>query len=486
MPKIPRLIVHLSWLIPLFLFLECSVRPVAEPDLYFYFALVENYLKTGRWPVKDPFLYTLPDDTLMTLHQWLGYWIYYVPYMAFGWAGPILLKSAAVLFFLGLPLIVCYRRRLELPYYFPLLWTVAVFIAHHRFRERVSLFGDTLTLLLCAGLIWCAEKRWFWYSLPVMFLAWAQLHPSFPLGWAILGGWFVLQRPRAWQKHQLICAGLCLLTPLINPMGLDGTLYPFRFARDIEPLLSQYVVEWLPLTDSRLYPFHFLYLPFVISLPLAAWQLGRQWREARLFEWMLLVLATALTLKSVRFGLVAQGIYLTLIVNAELRKPLLPLRPNWNWLALPFALLAGFVVYQKLSLSSRLHLTLAERFHVDTAYFPEEAAGALKQMNPKLHIFNSFGYGGYLAWRWQGDPRIFFHGFSTNFKFYEENYNRPQESVQDFDKLVAKYDIGIFFLARLGNDNNFIQILESHPGWQKIRQDDASVIFAKRDPRVFP
>jgi hypothetical protein len=91
-----------------------------------------------------------------------------------------------------------------------------------------------------------------------------------------------------------------------------------------------------------------------------------------------------------------------------------------------------------------------------------------------------------LAWRWQGNPPIFFHGFSTNFKFYDEWYNQPQSSVAKFDEMVAKYDIGIFLIARLGNDQAYIQILANHPGWQKIREDAASIIYAKRDPRVFP
>jgi hypothetical protein len=485
MAKASRVIWYFSWLIPLFLFLESSVRPVAEPDLFFYFALVEKYLSIGHWPLTDPFVYTLPADHLMTLHQWLGYWIFYLPYRALGWAGPILLKSAAVFAFLCLPLVPWVNARLKrVPVYFPLLWTLAILVAHHRFRERVSLFGDLAVLILCAGLLWESQKRWFWYSLPLIFLAWAQLHPSFPLGWAILAAYFLLRPPRFWKKYEVVCAALCLVAPLLNPTGIEGVLYPFRFARDIEPYLTQYVVEWLPLTDSRLFEFRFLYLPLVVMLPLAAWHLARNRREVNFFEWFLLILAAALTLKSVRFGLMAQGIFLCLVVRNERRRALLP--ESWNWLAIPFAALAVGVAAYKLHLSSRLNLSLSERFAIDTNYFPEAAVDTLNQMKPRLHIFNSFGYGGYLAWRWQGNPPIFFHGFSTNFKFYEDNYNRPQEGLKEFDELVAKYDIGVFLLSKLGNDNNYVVLLEQHPGWQKIREDRASVIFAKRDPRVFP
>jgi hypothetical protein len=104
---------------------------------------------------------------------------------------------------------------------------------------------------------------------------------------------------------------------------------------------------------------------------------------------------------------------------------------------------------------------------------------------PKMNIFNSFGYGGYLAWRWQGDPKIFFHGFSTNFKFYEENYDDPQTSVEKFNHLTEKFNIGVFLLSRIGNDQPYIQMLERNGNWQKLYEDKAAVIFAKRDPNVF-
>lgn len=471
------------WIIPVLLWMECSLRPVAEPDLFFYFALVERYLTTGHWPITDPFVYTLPNDVLMTLHQWLGYWVYYLPYKALGWSGPILLKSAFVALFFCIPLLPFWLKKKPLPFYFPLAWTLAIFVAHHRFRERVSLFGDLFTLLLSSGLLWCAEMRWFWYSLPVMFLLWAQMHPSFPLGWVILAAFFALRPPRKWQRHMVISTGLCLLVPLLNPLGVEGTLYPFTFTLNIEPYLRQYVVEWLPLTDSRLFAFRFLYVPFFTFVPLLAYLLWRQRREARLFEWFLLVLATALTLKSVRFGLMAQGIFLALITTVELRRPMIA--KVRSWIIVLIALLCVAIAGVKISLSSRLNLSLAQRFNVDTGYFPEAAVDSLNIMKPNLHIFNSFGYGGYLAWRWQGNPAIFFHGFSTNFKFYEDNYNHPQEGQKELDELIKKYDIGIFLLSKLGNDDNFIHILDKHSGWQKIREDNAAVIFAKRDPRAF-
>lgn len=486
MTQLRKSFIHALWLMPVLFFLETSLRRMAEPDLFFYYALVEHYLKTGVWSRTDPFVYTLPNDVLMTAHQWLGYWFYYLPYQAIGWAGPILLKTAIVAIFFLIPLIPYWRRRMAPPTYFVMFWTLAVYIAHHRFRERVSLFGDLFILLLISGLLWCREKRWFWYSLPPLFLVWTQLHPSWPLAWVILVAFFATQHPRHWDRRALICTGLCFLAPLLNPLGVEGYIYPFVFARDIEPYLRQYVVEWLPLTDNRLFEYRFLYLPFLTLGPFVAWRLWQQRRAAAWFEWMMWALALALTLKSVRFGLMAQGIFLLLIVNAELRQPLARTRGfAMAWVTWVTVLVSGTTIFYKEWVSNSWRVPFFDRFEVEATYFPIAAVDSLIAAKPHMHVFNSFGFGGYLAWRWQGDPPIYFHGFSTNFAFYEEFYNRPQYSRENLQKAIDKFDIGIFLLSKLGNDNAFIEILRQHPDWQNIREDQGSVIFAKRDPRVF-
>ena len=469
------------WLLPVLFWLETTLRPIGEPDLFFYFALIENYLKVGYWPVTDPFLFTLPQAPLMSLHQWLGYWIFYVPYRTCGWAGPILVKSAVVGAIFLIPLLRFWRVARRVPFYFPAAWTLALFIAHHRFRERVSLFGDLSVLLLVSGLLWAREKRWFWMALPALFFLWAQMHPSYPLGWVILIASFALRRPASWTRGQLISLTLCLLAPLLNPLGVEGVLYPFQFTLDIEPYLRQYVVEWLPLTDDRLYQFRFLYIPLITFIPWLAYRLWCTRHERQVFTWFLFVLSVALCLKSVRFGMMAQALFLILLTHLEFNRG--QARSTLRLAAVGAFCLA--VLGVKIYWSPRLEPTPSARFGIDASYFPEAAVDDLNRTHPRLHIFNSFGFGGYLAWRWQADPQIFFHGFSTNFQFFESNYNQPQESEIELDRVISRFDIGLFLLSKLGNDDNFIHLLEVHKGWQKIREDQVSVIFAKRDPRVF-
>jgi hypothetical protein len=472
---------RLVWLAPILLLLEIGVRPIFEPDLFFYFALAEHYLKTGAWVTNDPFVYTLPNDPLMTLHQWLGYWLFYIPYLLMGWAGPILVKTIMIMAFFFLPLIPFYFSRRPVPPALALAWSVAVFIGHHRIRERVSLFGDFFALALSAGLLWRSQSRWFWRSLPVLFLTWAQIHPSYPLGLVILlvfclCDWRLVREMGAWRWMLAAVA-----VTIVHPLGMEGLLYPFTFSVKIEPYLSHHVMEWLPLWDQRIFPYVFLYLPLITFIPWITWRFSLRRGLRQSFIIALFMLAIILMVKSVRFGLLAQGIFLLILVEQERLEPIrLRWQPSW----LIAAICAGLVWY-KADTSPWVGRPLGERIGIDQIRLPVEATELLTRARPRMRIFNSFAYGGYLAWRWQGQPPVFYHGFSTNFRFFEDNYLEPMTSQEKLEALIREFDLGVFILTKTGYDGDYIELLSRNERWQRLFEDAGTVIFIKRDPRVF-
>lgn len=475
------------WLGPLLLLLEISLRPVSEPDVFFYLALINNYRMTGLWPVEDPFLSTAGEG-LHSLHQWLGYWIFYGSYQVLGWVGPQLIKTVALLLIFVMPIAALHfgskgRRATHLPTVFPYLWAATVFSTHHRFRERAGLFGDLCVSALVGGLLFFKDRMWFWRALPLLFLFWAQVHPSFPLGFVILllfaaFEWRMVLENRLWPW--ILAA---LIAPVLNPLGWQGFLYPFQFAADIEPYLRRHVMEWLPIYDPRVRPFLFVFIPFVTLFPYLIFQFSRiPWRLMR-FELALTILLFLLMINSVRFGLTGQVLLLFIICRLSLFIDPLALENRRVWISVPIGILA--ILFLKIGHSPHLHRPFMERFGLDQKDMPVAASQKLKEMKPRMKIFNSFKYGGYLAWTWMGDPKIFFHGFSTNFDFYEKNYLDPQESDQALGSLIEREDIGIFLLSKTSNDRDFITLLAGRADWQLVYQDDEATIFAKRDPRVF-
>ena len=459
--------------------LELTLRPVSEPDLFFYFAVIERYLRDGVWPHIDPFLFPLADEPLYTLHQWLGYSLFYLPFRALGWSGVVLEKTLLVCALFTLPLWIYRNRRLALPALWPVFWTLTLFSTHHRFRERASLWGDLCLEILAAGLFFWREQKWFWRGMPLLFVLWAQVHPSYPLGFALLF-FFICVEPRL-AREKWIFISLSFLAPLLNPMWIEGYLYPFRFAIESGPELKKNIMEWLPLWDPRARPFVFLYIPFFSLVP---WLLYRIWQAGwrrHLWGFAIVLFSVALAAGSIRFGLSAQLLLLLLFVYLENEHPL---EISLGSLALSAVVVLG-VLWLKVPASPWVQRPLSDRFGIDALDVPVEAAEFIHSHPPEMKIFNSFKYGGYLAWAWQGRPPIFFHGFSTNFKFFDENYLAPQENAAALSSLIQRFDLGVFVLSKSVYDQDFIRLLEKRDDWQILWQNRETVIFARRDPRVF-
>jgi len=468
---------RLLWIFPIVFLFESALRPVGEPDIFFYFALVERYISTGQWPTIDPFVYTpIQVEGYYTLHQWLGYWLLYLPYWLGGWTGLILFKSLLLGFALALPLWV--SRAKGWRWSDPMLWTLAIFAGHHRFRERASLFGDLFLEILLLGLLFWNKQKWFFRSLPVLFLFWAQIHPSFPLGWLIIGLFALVNWREAIRDGWMKWMALTLVTPFLNPNGWRGVLYPFQFNLEVQPYLKKYIMEWLPLYDERVYPFVFLYIPLVLGLALAVYMLARRTWRSSLFVYAVLGVAMVFMVQSVRFGFtgVLMLLCLWVYVAPEERRVVWP---GLMRVALALTVMLAILAARFVN-SPYLRLPLSERFGLDFR-MPVAAAKFLKEKPLQGAIFNSFGYGGYLAWAWQGSPPIFFHGFSTNFRFYERTYSHAQESPENLNKLIQDFGIRHFLLSKSMNDSEFIQFLQQRSDFALIYQDDEAVIFSKKN-----
>lgn len=466
-----RFIVPALFLIPFALILDACLRPITEPDIFFYLALVKKYLSTGIWPQTDPF-WIVPNQPLHSLHQWLGYWLFYVAHSLAGWAGIIWLKTLVILIFFGLPLFLIwylYRdSKWTLGWGFTAgLFTLTIFSTHHRFRERASLFGELAVELLVAGLLFFSQRKWFWWVLPVLFWVWAQLHPSYWLGFAILAVYAALH----WREVPYWSVILSVAVPALHPNGWEGYTYPLSFAAETQKALTQHVYEWMPLWDVRIRPFLFLYIPYFSLVPLNIYLWWRS-KSRNWFALLLIALSTFMMTKSVRFGLSAQLILLLTMV--ELVRGF----KGWkfSWLANVFFFSLGVAAFG-LRLYASPNWRGGERGLTLSYEIPVKAAQELKSEVQPLRAFNSFQFGGYLAFEWQGDPKVFMHGFITDFNFYERKYQAVQYSRETLDATVNEFQINGFLLSKAGPDIPLIQLIAEHPDWTVLYQDRGSVVF---------
>ena len=190
---------------------------------------------------------------------------------------------------------------------FILLWMIAVFAASFRFIERSSLFSDVLTVGLLAMLLKeRAITRRLVIQMMLLFFVWAQLHPGYPAGLALVAIWALWkifgEADFKWVRTPWLA--LPLIATTFNPLGLEGALYPFRFALNEAAVLRRHNFEWFA-----------SYHPAFITTPevLAFWMLtalsvallvrARIYRSNR---WPLALFAIAIATQTVRFNSVGQ------------------------------------------------------------------------------------------------------------------------------------------------------------------------------------
>jgi hypothetical protein len=447
----------------------------------------------GYFPNLDPFIYSIPGETLYWHHHWLGAQIYFWVEKIFTLDGVIFFKALLIL---GFPLLIFGQMRKQnktnppndlqkiLAYFLILL---ALFVSSYRFIERTSLFSDLLTcVVLFIGLRERNQKpRWMWLF-PFIFVLWINLHPGFPLGIFLVGFFWLFDNGffsrKAWlqkiKSPKLLILSLSALALFANPEGLGGILYPFLFSAKQGQVYKQYYFEWLPAYSSvyRGTPEALgFFLLTLISLILAFLKYrNKSGKDARL---LLIFFFVAVGMSAVRFLNVASFALVILCLDFEnVSKGRYQIRGASKVIAV---ILVGLIVkisffgYQ--TSSGPRHVGLG----LDPHFFPIKLASVYEQAHLTGNIYNSHEFGDYLAWRWGGNPQIFFHGAVLNTDFYQQEYRQAAASVADFDRLAEKYHWTVLFVNRYEHPDPFFQILSQKQEWRQGAEDESGFLFYK-------
>lgn len=472
----------LTWLFiaSLLLFaISFCVFPLQSDDLFMYLAMGKKFFELGHFPTTDIFL--IQEQPWHMEHQWLSYFFFYGLYQAGGYLLISLTKALMLILIMALPFLILEKSQFRF-----VLAGVAVmltcFAANFRFFERSEIFTSlfvVLTILICLREL-KTPSRWKWI-LPSIFVLWINLHPGFPVGWlimaaAVIAAWLQGSRRQAYQLS--ICLLLCVLVCLMNPLGLEGVLYPFEFSQTYAPFLKQYYFEWYS-------PFHSLllsspHLPFLLALDVFVFALliWRQLKKDRglWFQWLVFLLMTQLMISGVRFAPLFGFAMIALvpsIVKAEFEI-------RWQkWIlgfltALCFAIAVKNICFGYETISGPRNFGLG----VDQRVVPEATVEWMKQNHIQGPLYNSHMFGAYLAWAWDG--KYMYDGSITNPDYFINEYSAFSHSAQDFDRMVAKYQIQTFLLDRFIDSNALIEILTHHAGWKLVFINDGSLVFSRQ------
>ncbi|MGZ3722409.1 MAG: hypothetical protein ACXVA9_05735, partial [Bdellovibrionales bacterium] len=455
----------------LFLFaLSFTFFAIQSGDALMYLTLVRDYLIHGEWPAFDPYLYSLPHAELHIAHEYLSYFIFYGFWSVLGFGGLILLKMIILGILFALTLRAGPREQNSSSLWIG-LWLLAVLAASFRFIERTSLFSDLFSVLLIYWLVDAKQlTRSLLIRLTVLFLLWVQLHPGYPLGLAILAiwaGWNSYFNPD-FRKANLPWLLLPVLCLLINPLVLDGALYPFRFAFNEALVLKHHNFEWFPTYHEA-----FRWTPEVIGYwSLLTATLFLLWREK---AWLSLrgILALFVVLagiQAVRFVPWTSFALLILIKPWAVFKIRARYLVHFLTLVMVLAIFRNVIWGYTGSSGPR-----TPQIALDKNFFPVETVEFLRAHPLAGNLYNAHDFGSYLLWVKMAP--IFHHGFVTDMDFYENDVAGLFQSQARFLELAKKYNWTKLLVDKHGSYPYFYKILSPLPEWKIVSEDDAAYLI---------
>ena len=462
------------------------VGSVQDPDFWWHIRIGQWMVENGRLPATDIFTYTAQSH-VWTDHEYLTEVLMWLIYSKAGAIGIGLFFG--LITYAGFYLM--YRHVRRQPFVFVALGLALGAVA------GAPIWGPRAQMITFA--LTCLELYWLQGYLsgrsrslqffPLVMALWANLHGGWVIGFVWLGvalvaelvGWvWEPSNPahRAHVRFLAIITAASAVAVLATPHGFSLILYPFQtVASDAQQRL---IVEWFS-PD-----FHQIYLrPFelMVLLLIAAFAI----RRPSLYEVLLSLAGLALALQSVRnlalFVAAATPVlvnsyseYWKVITKARGWKPSLPTQPI-------FAVITA-VTLLVITLVTVVHIageTSPNHQQTITATtYPVGAADWLAA-HPDVgtRMYNQYGWGGYLAYRFYPQPnrRVFIFGEAALMGDRLLNdYEDIQTLRSDWKALLDKNGVDYIVYNR---GEALANVLATEPGWKLVYQDSVAVIYVR-------
>jgi Tfp pilus assembly protein PilF len=486
-------------------------------------------IASGRWVVQHHQIFST-DVFSYTAHG--APWIYpvlsgilfYLLYVAGGYALLSWLGAAVCAGILALLL----RRDNILSI---ALAIIAVPLIANRTQPRAEMF-TTFLFAAFLSLLWrhyCGEpqstRRSPLWLLPILMVAWVNLHPGFIAGMALCAayaGLEVLELPfpeyRAAALARLKGAWPWLLltgvATLINPWGVRIYSAVIEQARAQE-LHRSWIVEWgnvrpswsslqqaLDWRDPQS-SFWWLLLIAVVCAAVAVWR--RRWGA---FVW--LAGSAYLTIQHVRlqalFACVAVVVCGSILREAwsfrplDVSKRLVPKPGHTEWtrpglvvLTVVLVVLAAVRCFDLIGNGYYLRSAQLSEFGSGLSWwFPERAADFMQREKLPTNIFNGYTLGGYLTWRLSPgypdyiDGRALPFGPQLFFRAYELSVEPPSSLAWQQAADAWGINTIVVSLARYEGITLFPQLPAfcHSQSWRPVYMDEVSAVFVRRTPQT--
>ncbi len=324
---------------------------------------------------------------------------------------------------------------------------------------------------------------------PLVMALWANLHGGWVIAFAWMGialvaelfGWATNPSNfahRAHVRHLALIAGASAVAVLATPHGFNLYLYPFQTVTSMAQ--ERLIVEWFSPDFHQPYLHAFEAMIFLVIAGFAL-------RRPTLYEFVLAAASLALALQSVRNVVLFVAAATPVMINSysELWREV-SVRRRWNP-SLPsrplFAAITA-VVLAALTLGAMAvifdHINPSRQRSLDASTYPVGAADWLAA-HPEVgtRMYNQYGWGGYLAYRFYPDPnrRVFIFGEAALMGDDLLNqYQDVQTLRSDWRDVLDRHQVDFIVYNR---GEALANVLATQPGWKLVYEDDVAVIYVR-------
>lgn len=339
------------------------------------------------------------------------------------------------------------------------------------------------TQLMKEGINW----RDYAFVLLLMIL-WANLHGGGSLiGVAVLGGFSAcegilwLWRKKKDTREAILAFGLLLvaiLGEMVNPYGYHLLVMSYYTITDP---ISKNITEWLPPVFNQWYMIVLLLLPFFLVLANRKRKL-----PGDLFNYLFMAFMLIQFFGAIRHMAMFGIAFLILFadhwepVNEWIHKTYTFMREK-NWIAekLMIRTLSGFLI-----IIAVWTFWASIQAKANNLYdkFPVQAVEWMKQHHETGHVYNNYGWGGYLLF--QGVPTFvdgradIFMGSTYNHSNIFADYLASRNDVTVLNKVITEYHVERVLLSK-ESDKATISILTLDSHFTKVYEDKVAILYKK-------
>ncbi len=478
-------LLDISFFITIFIL---SIKPLRDFDIWFHLKSGEIIAKLGIIHF-DVFAYTTKGREWFP-YEWLFQVTVYWVQQLFGLEAIRFFVSACILAQLVLIYFIL-KRYFKVPKIAILTLCFFFFVSNFEFfTARPHMLAYTLLLATLAIIFeYYFYNKWkpLLLIIPII-LIWANMHGSIFLAPFFFFGYasvcvlrFFLKDGKSYLTKAKVLMLFGLLSGLLSilpPLWFTQYRLLWMFWLD-RKFISMFIDEWTPLYINQ-FAFYFVSISiFVVgTFFIFALVKSRKYKDAL---WLLPLLPFFVLTYTASRNVYLLYFPLTFMLGISI---------SWIWNKkkkfLLLAALAGsiFVIGHAWLLSQKMQeLPL---------YYPAKATNFLKTYHINGHMFNEYGYGGYLLYQLYPEYKVFFDGRTDLYLTREmpdtleltiRKYEKDPDYKKFLDSLWNKYDIS-FVLLRTEKHiltRKIFHILTNDPKWSLVFWDDYTEIFVRKD-----